>query len=150
MQVTLDGTGRHDITEIGFGVSQIVPVIVAGLLQPIGSWYAVDLPEAHLHPRPQAAIADFFCSLALSGRSMLVETHSEMFVHRLRLRAAMNPSLMDRIAVYFIDRPTSKGCASPRSVGLSFEEELTWPEGFLQEAWETETQISAIREAMRR
>ena len=149
MRVTPKGQSSHDITEIGFGVSQVIPVLVAGLLQPKDSLFIVDLPEAHLHPRPQGAIADFFCSLALSGRSCLVETHSEMFFHRLRLRAAMDPSLMDKIAVYFIDPPKNGVCNPPRLIDLGYEGELRWPEGFLQEAWETETQISAVREAQR-
>lgn len=147
MRVSPTGQSKHDITEIGFGVSQVIPVLVAGLLQPEDSLLIVDLPEAHLHPRPQSAIADFFCSLALSGRTALVETHSEMFFHRLRLRAAQDPSLMDKIAVYFIDPPKDGFCSKPRPVGLGFEEELRWPEGFLQEAYETEMQINAIRQA---
>jgi predicted ATPase len=150
LRVTLDGNRERDITEIGFGVSQVVPVLVAGLLQPAEGMLIVDLPEAHLHPRPQAAIADFFCSLALSGRSTLIETHSEMFFHRLRLRAAQNPALLDKIAVYFIDQPMDGLCTMPRAVGLRFEDELKWPEGFLQEAWEMETLISAFREADQR
>jgi len=147
VRVAPKGQTPHDITEIGFGVSQVIPVLVAGLLQPEDSLLIVDLPEAHLHPRPQSSIADFFCSLALSGRTALVETHSEMFFHRLRLRAAQDPSLMDKIAVYFIDAPKDGVCSSPRLVGLRQEDYLRWPEGFLQEAWEMETQIKAVRKA---
>lgn len=148
LRVTLkNDQTSHDITEVGFGVSQIVPVLVAGLLQPQDSVFIVDLPEAHLHPRPQGAVADFFCSLALSGRSSLVETHSEMFFHRLRLRAAMDPWLMENIAVYFIDPPKDGVCSTPRLVGLRFEDELRWPEGFLEEGWEMEAQINAVRKA---
>jgi predicted ATPase len=147
MRVALKDQSPRDITEIGFGVSQVIPVLVAGLLQPEDSLFIVDLPEAHLHPRPQGAIADFFCSLALTGRSCLVETHSEMFFHQLRLRAAQDPSLMDKIAVYFIDAPKNGVCSQPRQVGLGYEEELRWPEGFLLEAWKTQTRINAIRQA---
>jgi len=147
LRATLNGQGSHDITEIGFGVSQVIPVLVAGLLQPKDSLFIVDLPEAHLHPRPQGAIADFFCSLALSGKTALVETHSETFFHRLRLRAAQNPSLKDKIAVYFIDPPKNGICSDPRPVGLAFEDELQWPEQFLEEAYETEIQINAVRQA---
>ncbi len=147
LRATLKGQGSHDITEIGFGVSQVIPVLVAGLLQPEDGLFIVDLPEAHLHPRPQGAIADFFCSLALSGRPALVETHSEMFFHRLRLRAAQDPKLMDKIAVYFIDPPKDGICSNPRPVGLGFEDELRWPEGFLQEAYETEMQINVVRQS---
>ena len=150
LRVTLEGAHEHDITEIGFGVSQIIPVLVAGLLQGPDGLLIVDLPEAHLHPRPQASVADFFCSLALAGKSTLIETHSEMFFHRLRVRAAQNPALLDKIAVYFIDEPKEGLCAMPRLVGLRFEDELKWPEGFLQEAWEMESLISAYREAGRR
>ena len=145
MRVSLQDQVPHDITEVGFGVSQVIPVVVAGLLQPPESLFIVDLPEAHLHPRPQALVADFFCSLAMSGRTVLVETHSEMFFHRLRLRAAMNHELAERIAVYFIDAPRDGECVLPRQVGLGYEDELRWPEGFLQEAWETESQISLVR-----
>jgi predicted ATPase len=140
----------RDITEIGYGISQVLPILVGGLLQSQGGLFIVDLPEAHLHPRPQADLADFFCSLALSGRSSLIETHSEMFFHRLRLWAAMNKELMDNILVYFFDSPDSDGlCREPRKVRLDFDGELKWPVGFLQEAWETEAKISAIREARR-
>jgi predicted ATPase len=149
VRVTLSkACGSRDITEIGYGISQVLPVLVGGLLQSKDGLFIVDLPEAHLHPRPQADLADFFCSLALSGRACLVETHSEMFFHRLRLWAAMNKSLMDKIAVYFFDPHKQDGlCSEPRIVGLDFDSELKWPVGFLQEAWETETQITAARQA---
>jgi predicted ATPase len=109
----------------------------------------VDLPEAHLHPQPQSDLADFFCSLALSGRKCLVETHSEMFFHRLRLRAALHPELMDQIAVYFVDQPREGSCCRPRPIGLGYDDELTWPVGFFQEGWESETKINAVRQSRR-
>lgn len=150
LRITPPSQNERDITEVGFGVSQIVPVFIAGLLQPHSGLFVVDLPEAHLHPRPQAAIADFFCSLAISGRSSLVESHSEMFFHQLRLRVAMNPELNDLIAVYFVDAPVSGECRQPRPVGLTMDAEPAWPEGFFQEGWTVESQISAVREANRR
>src|SRR5260221_2210916 len=145
--VTPDGQARRDITELGFGVSQVAPILVAGLLQRPGSLFVVDLPEAHLHPRPQGPLADFFCSLALSGRYSLVETHSEMFFQRLRLRAALDPELGKMIAVYFIDAPREGRCSIPRAVGLDVEQELRWPEGFLNESWEEETKLLAARQS---
>lgn len=148
IRVTVAGPHDHNLIEVGFGISQVLPVLVGGLLQESDSLMIVDLPEAHLHPRPQAALADFFCSLAMSGRTALVETHSEMFFHRLRLRAEMSKDLAKRIAVYFIDPPKANGmCNRPRKVGLSFDEEHRWPTRFLEEAWETELQISAARKA---
>lgn len=146
--VTLPGQDRHNLSEVGFGVSQVLPVLTAGLLQPRESLFVVDLPEAHLHPKPQAELADFFCSLALSGRYTLVETHSELFFHRLRLRAEMIPDLRNEIAVYFLDGcKDESGCKPPRPIGLRIDEEPDWPIGFFQEGWDMEVQISSLRRA---
>lgn len=137
----------HDITEVGLGISQVLPVLVAGLLQPRKSLFVVDLPEAHLHPRPQAELADFFCSMALLGRSALVETHSEAFFHRLRLRCELHPELRDLVSVYFIDAPTAGSCCLPRRVGLSLADQTQWPIGFMEEALDNERALTAAREA---
>lgn len=145
--ITVPNQRERNLVDIGFGTSQILPILAAGLLQPPGSLYIVDLPEAHLHPRPQAELADFFCSLALSDRFSLVETHSEMFFHHLRLRAEMDDDLKDRIVVYFVDNPEDGVCCPPRKVGLGLDEQFHWPRGFLQEAWEIEEQIEAVRQS---
>jgi hypothetical protein len=144
-----DGEPPRDVTEVGFGLSQILPVLVACETLPAGGTVIVDLPEAHLHPAPQAALADFFCALVLSGRRAIVETHSELFFHQLRLRAEMNADLRDAIRVYFVDEPRNGRCCEPRPVGLDAEDELSWPVGFLQEGWRIETVIQALREARR-
>jgi predicted ATPase len=141
------GQEARDIADVGFGVSQVLPVLAAGLLQPPGSLFVVDLPEAHLHPWPQARLADFFCNMALSGRSALIETHSEMFFHWLRLRAEMNHELLAMIAVYFLDEPKNGECSLPRLVGLTSKEQLRWPTGFLGEAWNAEKHIKVLRQA---
>jgi len=142
IQIELVKGQPHDITEVGFGVSQVLPVLVAGLLQSKDGLLVVDLPEAHLHPRPQADLGDFFCSLALSGRTSLVETHSEMFINQLRLRVAENPGLTELIAVYFIDQLDDRGhCSQPKRIGIGRRDELKWPLGFMQEGWEIETRI---------
>ncbi len=132
----------HNISDIGFGVSQVLPVITAGLLLPKDSLFIVDLPEAHLHPRPQAELADFFCSLALSGRSCLVETHSEMFVKRLQLRAEMDEVFREKLAVYFIDGAQNGECQLPRAIELTGDGPVRWPTGFMRENWEANAQIA--------
>lgn len=144
-----DNDPPRDVTEVGFGLSQVLPVLVAGATLPPGGTIVVDLPEAHLHPAPQAALADFFCALVLSGRRAVVETHSELFFHQLRLRAEMSTDLRRAIGVYFIDQPHSGRCCPPRPVSLDAEGELSWPAGFLQEGWRIETTIQALRAARR-
>lgn len=145
-----DHRPSRDITEIGYGLSQILPILVGGLLQSSHGIFIVDLPEGHLHPKPQALLADFFVSLALSGKRVLIETHSEMLFHWLRLRAALSTAVLERSAVYFFEPPSEDGvCQQPRLVGLDKDEELKWPAGFLQEAWETESYIRVAREGRR-
>ena len=139
---------EHDVTEIGFGISQVVPVLIAGLRQDPMGILIVDLPEAHLHPRPQAWLADFFCALLLSGRQCLVETHSDMLFNQLRLRGALNDEVLANTQVYFLDPPGTDGyCKPPRAVGIGLEDVPSWPPGFQNEALEIEQQIEDVREA---
>lgn len=148
------GAASRSLTDMGFGLSQVLPVLARGLTLDQDGLLIVEQPEAQLHPRPQAELADFFCSMIKCKRHVLVETHSEALFHRLRLRVAMDPSLEDQVAVYFVDAPQSVNageivCASPGRVSLREEDELKWPKGFLNEGFESEMQIRAARLAKR-
>jgi predicted ATPase len=79
---------RTNLMDVGFGVSQVLPVLVQGLLMQPGGIYFVQEPEIHLHPDAQAALADFFIYLAYQGVTSIVETHSEYLLMRLRRRLA--------------------------------------------------------------
>lgn len=97
-EVSLSKAGfakKANFADVGFGISQILPVIVQGLLMPPRSVYIVQQPELHLHPDAQADLADFFINLSLRGVTCIVETHSEYFLVRLRRRLAerMRPIL---------------------------------------------------------
>lgn len=77
-----------DLCHIGLGVSQILPIIVQGLLVPEGGTLIVDSPEVHMHPSVQADLIDFFIELAQNGRKVVFETHSDHMITRLRRRIA--------------------------------------------------------------
>lgn len=80
---------KVDICHIGLGVSQVLPIIVQGLLLPPGSLFVVDSPEVHLHPSVQSAVMDFFIWLATEKKVyVLLETHSDHCVTRIRRRIA--------------------------------------------------------------
>jgi predicted ATPase len=90
-QLNLAGVGgipQANVADVGYGISQILPVIVQGLLMRPGGTYMVQQPELHLHPDAQAALADFFLYLAYYGVRVVVETHSEYLLLRLRRRLA--------------------------------------------------------------
>ncbi len=74
--------------EAGFGNTQILPIVVELLLAPPGSLILLEQPELHLHPRAQAALGDLLILAAQRGMQVVIETHSEHLLLRLRRRLA--------------------------------------------------------------
>src|SRR5262249_37919156 len=85
-----------DITDVGFGISQVLPILVEGFVSPPGKVIMIEQPEIHLHPKMQGELADLFSDIANLGagteegkrRSLIIETHSEYLLSRLRRRIA--------------------------------------------------------------
>lgn len=71
-----------DITAVGLGVSQMLPVLVRCLLSDPGETVLLEQPELHLHPASQQRLADFLIACVRSGRQLIVESHSEHLVNR--------------------------------------------------------------------
>ncbi|MGD2144703.1 MAG: AAA family ATPase [Anaerolineae bacterium] len=95
------------IADVGFGVSQLLPVVVMGLRAPETSILLFEQPEIHLHPRVQAKLADFFLRLASPEKRIIVETHSDHFINRLRRRIAEDPTdeLKEKVNILFVRPP---------------------------------------------
>ncbi|MCQ2338196.1 MAG: AAA family ATPase [Paludibacteraceae bacterium] len=79
---------KVDLCQMGFGLSQILPVVVQGLLTPKGGMFIVVDPDVHIHPKVQGVLVDFFIELKNHGRTVIVETHSDHLITRLRRRVA--------------------------------------------------------------
>ena len=74
------------VNNVGYGVSQSLPVVVELFVRAHASWYAIQQPEIHLHPRAQAALGDIFYYFATKEKKkFLIETHSEHMVDRYRM-----------------------------------------------------------------
>lgn len=71
-------------TNVGFGISYVLPIIVNGLIAKENSMFIVENPEAHLHPKGQSNIGYFLGQLATSGLQIIVETHSEHVINGIR------------------------------------------------------------------
>jgi predicted ATPase len=95
----------HALVDTGFGYSQVLPVLVRGLLTPPGGMLIVEQPELHLHPALQVRLGAFFIAMATADRTVVLETHSEHLVNALRTVAAESPesTLAERIKVHFIE-----------------------------------------------
>jgi hypothetical protein len=149
VSVRADVDGQHrGLPDVGFGVSQVLPIIVQGLALPKGGTLLVEQPEAQLHPRPQAQLADFFCALVEEGCNCVIETHSEAFFRRLHLRTLLDPELASQVAVYFVDPVNADGCSEPALVPLDAEGAIRWPKEFLSESTRAHAAFAAVRAAI--
>ncbi len=122
------------IREVGFGLSQALPVIVQTMLAPEGSTILIEQPELHLHPGAQAELGDLFMR-ATAGRGirLLVETHSEHLILRLQRRIRMGALVPDVINVSFVTK--NAGLSTCHHLRLDREGDFIdeWPEGFFNE-----------------
>ena len=93
------------ITDVGFGVSQILPVLVLCYYAPPGSTIVLEQPEIHLHPSIQAGLADVFIDAIKTRRiQIIVESHSEHLLRRLQRRIAESEEITnEETALYFCD-----------------------------------------------
>lgn len=133
-----------DLTNVGVGVSQVIPIVVTALLAQPGSLLIFEQPELHLHPRVQARLGDFFLSVSLTGKQCLIETHSEYLLHRLRRRIAEAPGdELERVcALYFVERVS--GSTRCRPVKISRYGAISeWPQDFFDQAQEEGERVIA-------
>lgn len=125
------GDLRVGLLDVGFGVSQVLPIIVETLRAEKGDLVILEQPEIHLHPRVQALLGDFLLARSRDGVRFLVESHSEYLIKRLcrRVSESETDSLKPSIEILFIEG--SSNGATCRPVELNeFGEIENWPQGF--------------------
>lgn len=133
---------------IGFGVSYVLPIIVAGLLAPPGSLFLVENPEAHLHPAGQSRIGRFLATLAAAGVQVIAETHSDHVLNGVRLAAvdAKHPIQHDQVIIQYFHGDDAAPLRA-KAIELTAKGGLTsWPTGFFDQS---ERDLAAILEARR-
>ena len=75
----------RNLIDVGYGVSQALPLLTALLRADGPELFLLQQPEVHLHPRAQAALGSLFCDIAAPGRQLIVETHSDYLIDRVRM-----------------------------------------------------------------
>ncbi len=105
---------KRNLIDVGYGVSQILPPIteildripspIPSLLAPVT--FLLQQPEIHLHPKAQAALGSFFSEVASSGHNLVVETHSDYILDRIRMEVrADNPVIKpEDVSILYFDR----------------------------------------------
>ena len=133
---TLFGTPSSDphlvsIADVGFGVSQVLPVLVALLVADFGQLVYVEQPELHLHPRAQCALASIMAHAARRGVRLIVETHSALLLLRVRTlvaNAELDPGL---VKLHWFSLSREDGSTAVNSANLDEDGAYgDWPEDF--------------------
>ena len=75
----------RNMIDVGYGVSQALPVLTELLRSDAPTMFLMQQPEVHLHPSAQAALGSLFCSVAAEGRQLVIETHSDYIIDRVRM-----------------------------------------------------------------
>ena len=118
------------LTDVGFGVSQVLPVLVLLYYVPEGSIVMLEQPEIHLHPSVQSDLADVMLNVVKARRlQIVVESHSEHLLRRLQRRVAEEEASSKNVKLYFVSRKGDEAWAEDLSLNEWGEIE-NWPDGF--------------------
>ena len=130
-------------SDIGVGISQILPVVVAALDPDRPAITAIEQPELHVHPRLQVELGDLFAEQAAGGGVFLIETHSEHLMLRLLRRIeettsgelpAGKPALKpDQVSVVYVEQGDGEVRATRLRIDETGEFIDRWPQGFFDE-----------------
>lgn len=117
VKVSVNGGKPVNLSDVGFGVSQILPVVVAVNESKNHGTLLVNQPEVHLHPSAQALLANYFLKESES-KNFIIETHSEYLINRFRLLVAEGKLQKDDISIVYIDSDSITGDAKVHVISV--------------------------------
>lgn len=133
------------LTDVGFGVSQVLPALVLLYYVPEGSTVIMEQPEIHLHPSVQSGLADVILTVAkVRNLQVIVESHSEHMLRRFQRRVADESFKSDNIKLYFCNSIGGKSELVDLNLDM-FGEILNWPTEFFGDEM---TEIAETRKAI--
>ncbi|MFH0909288.1 MAG: DUF3696 domain-containing protein [bacterium] len=147
------GSPEVSIPDVGFGVSQVLPVIVQSFYAPSNSSVIIEQPELHLHPAVQQNLANLFVGAMKSRQDgknrnvqFIIESHSEHFLRRLQRLIAEEQVAQDDVAIYFCGPGESGSTITPLQLD-EYGNILHWPKDFFGDQM---TDIAEMTKAMHR
>ena len=134
---TSTDTDFHRPSHTGFGITQVLPIVVAALSAGHEDLLLIENPEVHLHPAGQATMGGFLAKVAAAGVQVIMETHSDHVLNGVRRAVKNNVLAPDDAALHFF-RPRQEAdrdrVAQVQSPHLDGEGNIDdWPEGFFDQ-----------------
>jgi putative AbiEii toxin of type IV toxin-antitoxin system/AAA ATPase-like protein len=130
LDIVLDDKALN-ILNVGYGVSQSLPIIVELLAREKGTWFAIQEPEIHLHPRAQAALGDVLFEMATAdSKRFLVETHSDFAIDRFRMNYKKARSNKPDAQILFFERKDKGNLITPLAMGPAGELPAEQPDSY--------------------
>lgn len=121
-------------TNIGFGISYVLPIIVTGLVATKGSYLIVENPEAHLHPSAQSKIGRFLAMVAEAGINVIIETHSDHVINGIQIAVAKGEIETGKTTINYFSQQEGEIQPNIDSISISEKGELSnWPKGFFDQ-----------------
>jgi predicted ATPase len=123
-------------TNVGFGISYTLPVVVAVLAARPGDLILLEAPEAHLHPRGQSRLGQLLARAASGGVQVIAETHSDHVINGVRVAVhdGLIPPEMAGFLYFHWDPNAEEGTPVVRRVLVDSDGRLEdWPEGFFDQ-----------------
>jgi predicted ATPase len=121
-------------TNVGFGITYALPIVVSILSARPGGLVIVENPEAHLHPRGQVKMGELLCRASAAGIQVVTETHSDHVLNGIRIGVRERHGAPENVALYH--SRWEPGGKSPTLTRLEIDENgrlSEWPEGFFDE-----------------
>ena len=134
---TLRSTEFHRPIHTGFGLTQVLPIVVAALSTDKGGLLLIENPEVHLHPAGQAAMGEFLAEVAAAGVQVILETHSDHVLNGIRRAVKKGVLAPDDAALHFFrlqQDDEQEGAVLVESPILDRDGNVDmWPEGFFDQ-----------------
>ncbi len=128
-----------NIADVGFGVSQTLPVLVALLVAEPGQLVYIEEPEIHLHPRAQTALAQILADAAIRGVRVVIETHSQLLLLGIQTLVAEGKLAPDLVKLHWFTR-NDNGTTEINSADLNETGAFgDWPEDFAETSLKAES-----------
>lgn len=126
---------RVNLADTGFGLSQVLPLVVQAFHSERRSIMFFEQPEIHLNPKLQCQMSNLLAAIVGEEKVAIVETHSEHLVLRLRSLIAEHTLRPEDVALYFVER--QEGRSTVRRIPIRADGSIDsnqWPEGFFEES----------------